>query len=95
MLRHTALQVEKLGLRTYKATSCNMTRHPAIPHDVQDFLQGYPDNEDVNENARIHLNLDFYSNKIKSRPDNLIIEDMLNRQVPYLELCVRVSGRGR
>ena len=62
-----------------------MNRSLAIPRDVQAFLQGYPDNEEVNEITRVHPNLDFYSNAEKCRPDGLLIEELLIQFVTYLE----------
>ncbi|KAF8606923.1 hypothetical protein BDV93DRAFT_488864 [Ceratobasidium sp. AG-I] len=56
-----------------------MNRSLAIPRDVQAFLQGYPDNKEVNENTRVHPNLAFYSNTGKCRPDGLLIEELLTR----------------
>lgn len=82
MLRYTALQIGKRGLRTYKNTAYDMV----VPRDVQAFLQGYPDNNEFNETPRIHPNLDFYSNIAKCRPDGLLIEELLNRFVSWF-LC--------
>jgi hypothetical protein len=45
----------------------------SIPHDVQEFLDGYPDVEDDPTSS---ANLEFYSNTIRSRPDNCTIEEI-------------------
>jgi len=45
----------------------------AIPRDVREFLDGYPENE--NEEG-LSANLDFYSNKRKCRPDNVYVDEI-------------------
>ncbi|EPS97072.1 hypothetical protein FOMPIDRAFT_1032136 [Fomitopsis schrenkii] len=45
----------------------------AIPRDVREFLDDYPDNTD---NRSRSDNLLFYSNKLRCRPDNLHIDDL-------------------
>ncbi|KAI0074117.1 hypothetical protein K474DRAFT_1710122 [Panus rudis PR-1116 ss-1] len=48
----------------------------AIPRDVREFLDGYPDHEDdPTQNA----NLEFYQNKRKCRPDNVTIDEIHQR----------------
>ncbi|OBZ68903.1 Opioid growth factor receptor-like protein 1 [Grifola frondosa] len=47
-----------------------------IPIDVREFLDGYPDNQDE---GSLSNNLRFYSNRLRCRPDNLLIDD-LHRQ---------------
>ncbi|CAE6439070.1 unnamed protein product [Rhizoctonia solani] len=64
-----------------------MSMFSSIPHDVKDFLDGYPDNDHINETDRRQLNLKFYSNELKCRPDGLLIEELLDRwQGRYNEL---------
>ncbi|CAA7261506.1 unnamed protein product [Cyclocybe aegerita] len=45
----------------------------AIPRDVQEFLDAYPDVED---DPAATANLEFYSNKHRCRPDNCTIEEI-------------------
>ena len=45
----------------------------AIPRDVREFLDDYPDNTDDRSRSD---NLLFYSNKRRCRPDNLYIDDL-------------------
>lgn len=44
-----------------------------IPRDVQEFLDDYPDNED---DKSLSFNVEFYSNKRRCRPDNVLLEDI-------------------
>ncbi|KAF9468523.1 opioid growth factor receptor conserved region-domain-containing protein [Collybia nuda] len=45
----------------------------SIPRDVKEFLDGYPDSgNDLKSSA----NLDFYSNTLRCRPDNRLIEEI-------------------
>ncbi|KIY45642.1 hypothetical protein FISHEDRAFT_49021 [Fistulina hepatica ATCC 64428] len=48
----------------------------SIPRDVQEFLEGYPDNED---DPSLNANLKFYSNTARCRPDNLLINELHER----------------
>ncbi|RDB17997.1 Opioid growth factor receptor-like protein 1 [Hypsizygus marmoreus] len=45
----------------------------SIPRDVREFLDGYPNNED---DASSSANLGFYSNKLRCRPDNRLIDEI-------------------
>ncbi|KAJ3509122.1 hypothetical protein NLJ89_g5384 [Agrocybe chaxingu] len=45
----------------------------AIPRDVQEFLDAYPDVED---DPAATANFEFYSNKLRCRPDNRTIEEI-------------------
>ncbi|KAF5360298.1 hypothetical protein D9758_009164 [Tetrapyrgos nigripes] len=45
----------------------------SIPRDVQEFLDEYPDGSD---NKSLKANLEFYSNKRRCRPDNLLIDEI-------------------
>jgi len=45
----------------------------SIPHDVKEFLDDYPDNDnDISSSA----NLDFYSNTLRCSPDNRLVEEI-------------------
>ncbi|KAL7418854.1 hypothetical protein Q5752_006538 [Cryptotrichosporon argae] len=50
--------------------------NPSVPHDVQDFLRGYPHQRIV---PTASANLEFYSNRLPCRPDNLIYEAWMDR----------------
>ncbi|KAH7336899.1 opioid growth factor receptor conserved region-domain-containing protein [Rhizoctonia solani] len=64
-----------------------MSRFSSIPHDVKEFLDGYPNNDHINETDRRQLNLKFYSNELKCRPDGLLVEELLDKwQGKYNEL---------
>jgi hypothetical protein len=45
----------------------------SIPRDVIEFLEEYPD---VDENSSEVSNLQFYSNKLRCRPDGKTIEEI-------------------
>lgn len=45
----------------------------SIPRDVQEFLDGYPDLADA---PSLTANLEFYSDKRRCRPDNVLIHDI-------------------
>lgn len=45
----------------------------AIPRDIREFLDDYPDNTDDRSRSD---NLLFYSNRLRCRPDNLRIDDL-------------------
>jgi len=47
-----------------------------LPRDIRDFLEGYPNNKDDSIRS---ANLEFYSNVRGCRPDNLLIEEILER----------------
>ncbi|KAJ7644231.1 opioid growth factor receptor conserved region-domain-containing protein [Roridomyces roridus] len=49
-----------------------------VPRDVQNFLNGYPNGED---DETIDDNLKFYSNQLRCRPDNLLIDDLHRKSV--------------
>lgn len=53
-----------------------------IPRDVQEFLDGYPDN--VND-ASCTANLDFYRNETRCRPDRMLISEIYEQYV--FDLC--------
>ncbi|CAE6412402.1 unnamed protein product [Rhizoctonia solani] len=64
-----------------------MSRFSSIPYDVKEFLEGYPNNDSIDAADTHQLNLKFYSNEVKCRPDNLLIEELLERwQGKYNEL---------
>ncbi|KAG8781682.1 hypothetical protein FRC12_021623 [Ceratobasidium sp. 428] len=69
-----------------------MSRFNAIPDDVQEFLEDYPDLGETREtdSPSAQQNLRFYSNAIKCHPDGLLIEDLLTEwQGNYKELEMR------
>lgn len=45
----------------------------SLPRDVQEFLDGYPQNADHESQS---ANLNFYSNTFRCRPDNFLIEEI-------------------
>lgn len=45
----------------------------SIPRDVKEFLDGYPDNENDTSSS---ANLDFYSNNLRCKPDNRLIDEI-------------------
>lgn len=45
----------------------------SLPRDITEFLQGYPD---ISDDPALNANLEFYTNKRRCRPDNLLIDDM-------------------
>jgi len=51
----------------------NMTT-ARLPRDIQDFLSGYPAQDD--NDPKLTANVDFYSNRIKCRPDNMTIDQL-------------------
>ena len=53
-----------------------MSRSLAVPRDVREFLDGYPEGHDDSD---LSANFEFYSNKRTCRPDNLLIEDLHER----------------
>jgi hypothetical protein len=57
-------------------------RHKAdgmsIPRDVQEFLDRYPRNGD---DRRLSANLGFYSNYLRCRPDDLLVEEIHEQSV--------------
>ena len=54
----------------------SMSRSLAVPRDVREFLDGYPEGHDDSD---LSANFEFYSNKRTCRPDNLLIEDLHER----------------
>jgi len=44
-----------------------------VPRDVQEFLDEYPDAED---DETLSANLEFYSNRRRCRPDNILIDEI-------------------
>ncbi|KAG8773108.1 hypothetical protein FRC12_002715 [Ceratobasidium sp. 428] len=56
-----------------------MNHFDAIPYDVQEFLEDYPDIGETREtnSPSAQRNLRFYSNAIKCDPDGLLIEELL------------------
>ncbi|KAI0647788.1 opioid growth factor receptor conserved region-domain-containing protein [Trametes meyenii] len=45
----------------------------SLPGDIREFLEGYPR---VPDDPRLNANLEFYSNKRRCQPDNLLIDDL-------------------
>ncbi|KAI0357467.1 hypothetical protein OH77DRAFT_1398792 [Trametes cingulata] len=45
----------------------------SLPHDIREFLEGYPDRED---NPRLNANAEFYANKRRCNPDNMLIDEL-------------------
>ncbi|KAI0373711.1 hypothetical protein BV20DRAFT_962288 [Pilatotrama ljubarskyi] len=48
----------------------------SLPSDIRDFLAGYPHIED---DPRLNANAEFYANKRRCRPDNLLIDELHER----------------
>ena len=70
MLGRTILRANQLFYRPSRALSTKMS---SIPHDVRMFLNGYPGLED---NPRQNMNLQFYSNKRRCQPDNMLLSEI-------------------
>ncbi|KAJ4481997.1 opioid growth factor receptor conserved region-domain-containing protein [Lentinula aciculospora] len=47
-----------------------------LPTDIQEFLDSYPDGSD---DESLSDNLEFYSNRLRCRPDNLLVEQIHER----------------
>ncbi|KAJ7288186.1 opioid growth factor receptor conserved region-domain-containing protein [Mycena rebaudengoi] len=45
----------------------------SVPRDVQEFLDGYPNNGNI---LKLSENLEFYSNTLRCRPDDLLVEEI-------------------
>lgn len=60
------------GARRLSSTAMSSS----IPHDIRLFLTDYPDNHDDKTQS---ANLDFYSNKQRSQPDNVLINEIHER----------------
>ena len=45
----------------------------SLPRDIREFLDQYPN---VPDDDSMKSNLQFYSNKERCRPDNLLIDDL-------------------
>ncbi|EPQ54589.1 opioid growth factor receptor [Gloeophyllum trabeum ATCC 11539] len=52
------------------------TRRVALPRDIVEFLDSYPGEED---DISLNANLEFYSNRLRCRPDNLLIDELHER----------------
>jgi hypothetical protein len=68
-----------------------ITGHPgvamsAIPQDVQEFLDGYPDLCDDRSQSD---NLKFYSNKLKCKPDRKLIDEIHEEYAAHLRVSLR------
>ena len=50
------------------------TMQASLPRDVRDFLDDYPDIDSDDEPAR--ANLEFYSNKRRCQPDNVLVNEI-------------------
>lgn len=60
-----------------------------LPSDIQEFLESYPNGSD---DRSLSDNLQFYSNRLRCRPDNLLVEQIHERCVvvwrpPGVERC--------
>jgi hypothetical protein len=44
-----------------------------VPRDVQEFLDGYPNSGNI---LKLSENLEFYSNTLRCRPDDLLVEEI-------------------
>ncbi|KAJ7795600.1 opioid growth factor receptor conserved region-domain-containing protein [Mycena olivaceomarginata] len=60
--------------RLFQIKLLSQSRHTmSIPRDVQEFLDGYPRG---GNDPRQSDNLGFYSNTLRCRPDNLLVEEI-------------------
>ncbi|KAI0087914.1 opioid growth factor receptor conserved region-domain-containing protein [Irpex rosettiformis] len=67
ILRSLTQVIRRSTLRTFSA------RMSSLPHDVRMFLHGYPD---LDDDPRQNKNLQFYSNKRRCQPDNVLISEI-------------------
>ena len=49
-----------------------------LPHDIREFLAGYPE---LDDDDKLNANFAFYSNTLRCRPDDLLIEEIHDRRV--------------
>ncbi len=45
----------------------------SLPRDITEFLEGYPD---ISDDPHLNANLEFYTNKGRCKPDNLLIDEL-------------------
>jgi hypothetical protein len=91
-----AFFTRQLGINTHRAYA-SMSRRGAtsIPHDVQDFLEDYPGQDD---DPRQSDNLHFYQNTLRCRPDALVIDELHDKLVQWIislydvEIQTRLGG---
>lgn len=50
----------------------------AVPRDIREFIDGYPG---IGDDPEAFMNLEFYSNTLRCRPDNLLIDEIHERYV--------------
>jgi hypothetical protein len=66
-----------------------MSRLQSIPRDVAEFLDGYPD---VSEDTSTSVNLKFYSNELRCRPDNMLIDEIHEKWMGEYDLLEQKHG---
>ena len=71
----TIVSSSRLTLRV-ASFSTKMSHNAPVPRDVREFLDGYPYARDELD---LNANFEFYSNTRRCRPDNLLIEDLLEQ----------------
>lgn len=62
-----------------RALSRPVSMSSAIPSDVKMFLDDYPGNRD---DTSLSANLEFYSNRRRCQPDNVLIREIHERYEP-------------
>ena len=65
-LRHSRILALPLSVR-------NIATGMLLPRDIREFLEGYPG---LPDDPRLNANLEFYSNRRRCRPDNLLIDEL-------------------
>ncbi|KAJ6621887.1 opioid growth factor receptor conserved region-domain-containing protein [Mycena sp. CBHHK59/15] len=67
--------VKRVWQNTFQTPTLFSRRHTtmSVPRDIQEFLDGYPRNGNDRE---LYANLGFYSNTVRCRPDNLLVEEI-------------------
>ncbi|KZT09395.1 uncharacterized protein LAESUDRAFT_723156 [Laetiporus sulphureus 93-53] len=76
MFRHSRFLCSSSLRLAFMAAVRNPSKIPlssSIPRDVREFLDDYPGTTD---DGSLDANLRFYSNKLRCRPDNLLIEEI-------------------
>ncbi|KII90568.1 hypothetical protein PLICRDRAFT_39145 [Plicaturopsis crispa FD-325 SS-3] len=72
---HSLVSTHRISLRDTKKSRPISTRAMPqnLPRDVKAFLDNYPENQDE---SFLSANFEFYSNKLRCRPDNCLIEEI-------------------
>ena len=66
-------------LQFWNATASKDYSMPSIPPDVVAFIEGYPAHVQQGDDLDFNDNLNFYSNKLRCRPDGLLVDELHER----------------